>query len=72
VVVRPTGGLRVIGLISGTSIDGIDVAAAELSIAGDEVRLVPLGHLELEYPDRLRAASPSSTPAWARRSPKPR
>jgi anhydro-N-acetylmuramic acid kinase len=47
--------LRVIGLISGTSIDGIDVAAAELSVDGEEVRLTPLGHLELEYPEGLRA-----------------
>lgn len=43
-----------VGLISGTSIDGIDVAAADLSVSGEEVELAPLGHLELEYPDELR------------------
>jgi anhydro-N-acetylmuramic acid kinase len=48
-------GLRVVGLISGTSIDGIDVAAAELGVDGEEVVLVPLGHLDLDYPDELRA-----------------
>jgi anhydro-N-acetylmuramic acid kinase len=48
-------GLRVVGLISGTSIDGIDVAAAELSVDGEEVQLVPLGHLALDYPEELRA-----------------
>jgi anhydro-N-acetylmuramic acid kinase len=48
-------GLRVIGLISGTSIDGIDVAAAELSLVGDTVELRPLGHLDLAYSEDLRA-----------------
>jgi anhydro-N-acetylmuramic acid kinase len=47
--------LRVVGLISGTSIDGIDVASAELSVEGEEVTLRPLGHLEVEYPEELRA-----------------
>ncbi|WP_181775354.1 anhydro-N-acetylmuramic acid kinase [Amycolatopsis pittospori] len=47
-------GVRVIGLISGTSIDGIDVAAAELRAHGDTVELVPLGRLEVPYPEALR------------------
>ncbi|MEV6911146.1 anhydro-N-acetylmuramic acid kinase [Amycolatopsis sp. NPDC051071] len=49
-------GVRMIGLISGTSIDGIDVAAAELRAHGDTVELVPLGQFEVPYPDELRHA----------------
>jgi anhydro-N-acetylmuramic acid kinase len=48
------GALRVIGLLSGTSVDGIDVAAADLRADGAEVLLTPLGHAELPYPDDLR------------------
>jgi anhydro-N-acetylmuramic acid kinase len=46
--------LRVIGLISGTSMDGIDVAAVELRLAGGTVELDPLGHREVPYPNGLR------------------
>ncbi|UQS23226.1 anhydro-N-acetylmuramic acid kinase [Amycolatopsis thermalba] len=58
--------MRVVGLISGTSVDGIDVALAELAASGDEVVLVPLGHSSLPYPDDLRrellaALPPSAT-----------
>ncbi|WP_116102909.1 anhydro-N-acetylmuramic acid kinase [Amycolatopsis thermalba] len=58
--------MRVVGLISGTSVDGIDVALAELAASGDEVVLVPLGHSSLPYPDDLRrellaALPPSET-----------
>ncbi|WP_414940884.1 anhydro-N-acetylmuramic acid kinase [Amycolatopsis sp. cmx-11-51] len=49
-------GVRVIGLISGTSIDGIDVAAADLRAHGDTVVLSPLGRLEVPYPEALREA----------------
>ncbi|NIH84883.1 anhydro-N-acetylmuramic acid kinase [Amycolatopsis granulosa] len=46
--------MRVVGLISGTSVDGIDVAVAELDVTGDEVVLAPLGHNSLPYPEDLR------------------
>ncbi|MGW9308236.1 anhydro-N-acetylmuramic acid kinase [Saccharomonospora azurea] len=46
--------LRVVGLLSGTSVDGIDVAVASFRIEGDELTLTPLGHRELPYPEQLR------------------
>ncbi|MGV9364122.1 anhydro-N-acetylmuramic acid kinase [Amycolatopsis sp. NPDC003731] len=51
---RASHGYRVIGLISGTSLDGIDVAAADLHAEEDTVVLTPLGELDVPYPDHLR------------------
>ena len=36
--------------------DGVDVAVAELRLAGDTVELLPVGHTELPYPADLRTA----------------
>lgn len=47
-------GFRVIGLISGTSLDGIDVAAADLHAEDGTVVLTPLGELDVPYPEPLR------------------
>ncbi|MFI7220544.1 anhydro-N-acetylmuramic acid kinase [Micromonospora maritima] len=41
--------------MSGTSYDGVDVVAGEFTPDGDTLRLRPLGHRELAYPDDLRA-----------------
>ncbi|MFC7340819.1 anhydro-N-acetylmuramic acid kinase [Saccharopolyspora griseoalba] len=49
------GWSRVIGLLSGTSMDGIDVAAAELRLVEDAIELRPLGTSTLDYPEELRA-----------------
>ena len=54
--------MRIIGLISGTSYDGIDAAAAELSLAGEEVRLQPLGSSSVPYPPPVRAALVAAMP----------
>src|SRR5262245_42596823 len=52
----PVKSCRVIGLLSGTSMDGVDVAVADLLLKGDAIDLVPVGHTELPYPAELRAA----------------
>ena len=60
VVARPAlvaGTMRVIGMISGTSMDGIDVAAADLRFVGDTIELRPLGAASREYPAELRDRS---------------
>ncbi|MGW1005904.1 anhydro-N-acetylmuramic acid kinase [Streptomyces sp. NPDC002520] len=45
--------MRVIGLMSGTSYDAIEVAAADLTLDGDTLFLRPLGHLSVPYADDL-------------------
>lgn len=46
--------MRVIGLMSGTSYDAIEGAAADLTLHGDALHLRPLGHLSRPYPGDLR------------------
>ncbi|MEU6341000.1 anhydro-N-acetylmuramic acid kinase [Streptomyces sp. NPDC046977] len=46
--------MRVIGLMSGTSYDAIEAAAADLDLDGDTLLLRPLGHLSADYPEDLR------------------
>ncbi|MFG3704898.1 anhydro-N-acetylmuramic acid kinase [Micromonospora sp. NPDC047670] len=48
--------MKIVGLMSGTSYDGVDVAAAEFTTEGDTLWLRPLGHRGLDYDDALRAA----------------
>ncbi|MBM0234348.1 anhydro-N-acetylmuramic acid kinase [Micromonospora sp. STR1_7] len=47
--------MRVVGLMSGTSYDGVDVVAAEFDVEGDTLWLRPLGHRGLDYDEELRA-----------------
>jgi anhydro-N-acetylmuramic acid kinase len=44
----------VIGMISGTSVDAIDVAAARFTLEADVLRLEKLGHRELPWPEATR------------------
>ena len=46
--------MRIIGMMSGTSFDGIDVAAVDLALAGDALELTVLGHTVVPYQDNLR------------------
>lgn len=54
--------MRVIGMMSGTSYDGVDAAAADLSLDGDTVWMAPLGLLSVEFPPELRARIASVLP----------
>ncbi|WP_138898338.1 anhydro-N-acetylmuramic acid kinase [Streptomyces chryseus] len=57
--------MRVIGLMSGTSYDAIDAAAAELVLDGDTLVLTPLGLISTAYDDDLRAALAGALPPAA-------
>ncbi|MGQ0841657.1 anhydro-N-acetylmuramic acid kinase [Actinokineospora sp.] len=46
---------RVVGLISGTSMDGIDVAVVDLRVRDGAVELLPVRHIDVAYPAELRA-----------------
>ncbi|MCC3772281.1 anhydro-N-acetylmuramic acid kinase [Streptomyces sp. UNOC14_S4] len=54
--------MRVIGLMSGTSYDAIDAAAADLWAEGDTLYLAPLGELGEPYDERLRAELAAALP----------
>jgi anhydro-N-acetylmuramic acid kinase len=57
--------VRVIGLMSGTSYDAIDAAAADLSRHGDDLVLRPLGALSLPMPDPVRTLLADALPPAA-------
>ncbi|HEY5845753.1 MAG TPA: anhydro-N-acetylmuramic acid kinase [Microlunatus sp.] len=57
--------MRVIGMMSGTSFDAVDAAAADLEVVGDTVVLRPLGLVSQEYPKPVRAALVAALPPAA-------
>ncbi|MFJ1864744.1 anhydro-N-acetylmuramic acid kinase [Streptomyces sp. NPDC088097] len=54
--------MRVVGLMSGTSYDAVDAAAADLVLDGDTLSLTPLGMVGAPYEDELRAALAAALP----------
>ncbi|GGW46539.1 anhydro-N-acetylmuramic acid kinase [Streptomyces griseoloalbus] len=54
--------MRIIGLMSGTSHDAVDAAAADLALRGDSLLLTPLGMVSAPYPEELRAALTTALP----------
>ncbi|MET8487043.1 anhydro-N-acetylmuramic acid kinase [Streptomyces tendae] len=54
--------MRVIGLMSGTSYDAVEAAAADLELRGEALVMRPLGHLSAPYPDELRDLIAGSLP----------
>lgn len=57
--------MRVIGMMSGTSFDGIDAAAADLELDGDQIVLRLLGGVATPYPEELRARIAAALPPAA-------
>lgn len=54
--------MRVIGLMSGTSLDGIDAAAIDVERHGDRLDITLLGHATAPYNAELRAALEAALP----------
>ncbi|MEU1447714.1 anhydro-N-acetylmuramic acid kinase [Streptomyces mirabilis] len=57
--------MRVIGLMSGTSYDAIDAAAAELTLEGEDLTLRPLGMVSETHDGALREALAAALPPAA-------
>ncbi|MEV5936550.1 anhydro-N-acetylmuramic acid kinase [Streptomyces sp. NPDC052079] len=54
--------MRIIGLMSGTSYDAVDAAAADLTLEGHTLLLTPLGMVSEPYSEDLRTALAAALP----------
>jgi anhydro-N-acetylmuramic acid kinase len=54
--------MRVLGMISGTSFDAVDIAVADLVMDGDQVHMRPNGELSVPIPDVLRRGIAEALP----------
>ncbi len=54
--------MRIIGLMSGTSYDAVDAAAADIRLEGDTLVLTPLEMVSQPYPPELQAAIAAALP----------
>lgn len=61
----PAASVRVVGLMSGTSFDAVETAAADLRLEGDELVFEPLGARSTPYDPPLRAAIGAALPPAA-------
>ncbi|MEU0368737.1 anhydro-N-acetylmuramic acid kinase [Streptomyces sp. NPDC006283] len=57
--------MRVVGLMSGTSFDAIDAAAADIALVDNTLAVTPLGMISERYDDELRAALTAALPPAA-------
>ncbi|MFF8841331.1 anhydro-N-acetylmuramic acid kinase [Streptomyces sp. NPDC015127] len=57
--------MRVVGLMSGTSYDAVDAAAADIGLDGDTLTVTPLGMVSGHYDDELRTALAGALPPAA-------
>ena len=57
--------MRIIGIMSGTSYDAVEVAVAEFTVDGDDLVLHPLGEATIAYPPDVRAAIAALLPPAA-------